>query len=370
MAERRTAFYDNHVRLGAEMIKGGGDFMFPKAYTTTPEEHFNTRTNLGMQDLSTMGKVDIKGPDAEKLVNYLLVNDVCDMTVGQIRYSTVCREDGGILDDVTVYKLGNEQFIIVTGSANREKMVAWITNHTKGDRAYVTDITAALALPVIQGPNSRDYLKSVVHDADLDSLKYFRFTKGRIGETLMIISRTGITGELGYELYVPAEEAPVLWDTIMETGSDFGLQPFGVVTMLTLALEKGYPIYGRDMDESHTPFHVGLDRWIKFDNDFIGREALLQMRETGASERWIGLIVEGDKIAGAKDPVFKEEKEVGYVTYSNKGYTVGKILATAYVKSDYTPIDTNLTVLVDGERTPAKVSRMPFYDPEGIRLKS
>jgi aminomethyltransferase len=371
MTERRTPFFSNVVQLGAEMTRVGGDFVAARTYTCVAEEHLNTRTHVGMQDLSTMGKIDIKGPDAEALINYLLVNDVRPMEAGKVRYSTVCRHDGGILDDLTVFKLEDEHFMVVTGSVNRKKMIAWISRHAIDRRAYATDITAALAMSTIQGPRSRDFLKSIVRDADLDSLRFFSFTRGRIADTQLIVSRTGVTGELGFELYIPAEEASVLWDTLIASGHEFGLKPYGVAAMFTLGLEKGYPAHGIDMDESYTPFHVGLNRWISFDKgNFIGREALLRIKEEGVSERWTGLIIMGDQAASRKDRVLAGNKEVGYVTYSDRGFSVGKMLATAYVKIAHTQLDTDLTIIIDGVPTAAKVSRMPFFDPEGIRLKS
>jgi aminomethyltransferase len=371
MVERRTSFYDIHVRLGAQMIKGGGDYMFPVSYTTPAEEHVNTRSNVGMQDLSTMGKVDIKGPDAEALANRLLVNDVRRMSVGQVLYSTMCKEDGGVIDDVTIYKFDQEHFLIVTGSGNRMKVVRWVTDHTRGIRAYVTDITTALALPVIQGPRSRDYLKSVLKEGNLDDLKYFWFTTGRIGDTEMMISRTGFTGELGYELYIPADEAAVTWNSIMETGRAFGLKPYGVAAMRTLGLEKGYVVYGADVNENLTPFHAGLHQWIKFDKeDFIGRDALLKVKEKGVSERLTGLILQGDKPAALKDPVYAADREIGYVTYSNKGHSVGSILALAYIGVPFTKPGTEVKVKVGGVPVAAEVAQTPFFDPEGVRLRS
>src|SRR5919109_5629883 len=180
MPERRTPLHDLHVRMGAQMVRGGGEFMFPLVYTSPIEEHINTRTNVGMQDLSTMGEVDIKGPGAERLMNHLLVNEIRDMEPGQVRYSTMCREDGGVVDDVTVYKFSDEHFMIVTSSAPRKKTARWIADHAMGTGTYVTDITAAVALPVVQGPRSRAFLKTVAQDADLDSLRFFRFTKATI----------------------------------------------------------------------------------------------------------------------------------------------------------------------------------------------
>src|SRR5258706_3569137 len=176
MPERRTPLYENHLRLGAQMVKGGGDYMFPLSYTSPVEEHINTRTNVGMQDLSTMGELDIKGPGAERLINHLLVNEIRDMHPGQARYSTICNESGGVVDDVTVYKFDDEHYMVVTSSGPRKKTARWISERAYGHAAYITDITAAIALPVVQGPKSREFLMSMVKDADISKLKFFRFT--------------------------------------------------------------------------------------------------------------------------------------------------------------------------------------------------
>lgn len=225
MAERRSPFYNSIVGLGATMGRVGGDFVSAKYYSGIADEHLNTRKNVGVQDLSTMGKMDIKGPEAEALVNHVIVNDAAAMKPGQVRYSTVCRDDGGIMDDLTVFRLAPEHFMLVTGSVNRLKMLPWLLHHAERRKAYVTDITAAIAFPTIQGPRSRALLKALVQDADLDGLKRWAFTSGRIGETKVLISRTGVTGELGFELFVPADEATAIWDALMRAGRDFGLKP-------------------------------------------------------------------------------------------------------------------------------------------------
>ncbi len=284
MPERRTPLYENHLRMGAQMVKGGGDYLFPLTYGSPVEEHVNTRTNVGMQDLSTMGEVDIKGPGAERLINHLLVNEVRDLLPGQARYSTMCRDDGGVVDDITVYKFNDEHFMVVTSSGPRKKTARWIADHAIGTSTYVTDISPAIALPVVQGPRSRDFLKSVVQNADVDALKFFRFAPARINDTELLISRSGYTGELGYELYTPAEEAGALWDFLLQKGREFGLRAYGVTAMQSLRLEKAFPLYGNDISEERTPFHMGLDRWIRFDKrDFVGREALLRVQEQGIS---------------------------------------------------------------------------------------
>jgi aminomethyltransferase len=396
MPERRSPLYDLHVRAGAQMVKGGGDFMFPLSYTSPIEEHINTRTNVGMQDLSSMGEIDVKGPGAERLLNHLFVNDIRDMHPGQVRYSTMCRDDGGVVDDITVYKFNDEHFMVVTSSGPRKNTARWLADHAIGTATYVTDITAAVALPVVQGPRSRDLLRSVIQSADLDGLKYFRFAPARIGQTELIVSRSGYTGELGYELYTPAEEAGPLWEHLLKTGREYGLLPYGVTTMQTLRLEKAYPLYGKDIHEEITPFHIGLDRWIKFEKrDFIGREALLQVQERGLDTRWVGLTLQGDLAApvdakvysvgdiatqklknfsgpeaGAEQDRLGFGEEVGYVTYSNRGHTVGKLLAMAFVRTSHAWHGCRLVVDVNGKPVPATVTPTPFFDPQGARLRA
>lgn len=353
------------------MGRVGGNFISAHFYSGVAEEHLNTRASVGVQDLSTMGKMDIKGPDAETLVNHVIVNNAAAMLPGQVRYSTVCRKDGGIMDDLTVFRLADEHFLLVTGSVNRLKLLPWLTAHAQGHRAYVTDLTAAIAFPTIQGPNSRALLKTIVADADLDALKRWSFAQGRIDETKVLISRTGVTGELGFELFVPADEAASVWNTLAQAGKGFGLKPYGVLAMFTLGLEKGYPAHGVDMDETRTPFHVGLDRWIKFDKgDFVGRDALLRVRDEGVEEAWAGLIVDGDSPAASGAAVMVEGEKVGIVTYSDHGYSLGLTLATAYMRISHTAIGTEATIEIDSRPTRAVVARMPFFDPEGERLRA
>jgi aminomethyltransferase len=324
------------------------------------------------------------------------VNEIRDLEPGQVRYSTMCNEDGGVVDDVTVYKFSDEHFMIVTSSAPRKKTARWAADHAIGTSTYVTDISASIALPVVQGPRSREFLISLARDADLVGLKYFRFTTARIGDTELVISRSGYTGELGYELYTPAEEAGALWEQLLQTGREFGLRPYGVAAMHTLRLEKGYVLYGVDLDEDHTPFHVGLDRWIRFDKrSFIGREALLRAQEQGLDERWVGLALQGDLPAVAKAKVWSigqvstsEEhmfsgpeaaaskdrqlpgEEVGYVTHSGRGHTVGKLLAMAYVSTSHAWPGSRLLVEVGERYVPAVVTPTPFFDPQGARLRA
>jgi aminomethyltransferase len=397
MPERRTPLFDYHVRH-AEMLRGGGDFLFPLAYSNPVEEHLNTRNNVGMQDLSTMGEVDIKGPGAERLINRLLVNEVRDLLPGQVRYSTMCNESGGIVDDVTVYKFHDEHFMIVTSSAPRKKSARWIAEHAIGHSAYATDLTGAIALISVQGPRSRDFLQSIATgNSELGTLKFFYFTSATINDTSLLISRSGYTGELGYELYVPSEEALGVWEFLIKAGRDYGLRPYGTAAMQSLRIEKALPLAGPDIpdDESRTPFHVGLDRWIRFDKaDFVGREALLRQQEMGVSERWVGLHVESDIAprAGARvtavadfapqrrarksgtraeEPIEQKSSgaQVGTVSSAARGHSVGKMLALAYVQTTHAFPSAQLMVDVEGDLRPAKVVPIPFFDPAGMRMR-
>src|SRR3712207_6542272 len=215
----------------------------------------------------------------------------------------MCNEEGGIVDDVTAYKFDDEHYMIVTSSGPRLKTYRWISEHARGASAYVTDVTAAVALPVVQGPRSRELLRSVAENVDLDALRFFRFAPCRIGEVEVLISRSGYTGELGYELYTPAEQAGPLWELLLEKGRAFDLRPYGVEAMQSLRIEKSLPLYGPDISEKDTPFHVGLSRWVRFGKrDFVGREALLRLQERGLDRRWVGLTLESEvpALSGAK----------------------------------------------------------------------
>lgn len=396
IVERRTPLYDYHLRTAGELVRGGGNYLFPLTYTSAVDEHINTRTNVGMQDLSTMGEVDVKGPGAERLINRLLVNDILDLHPGQMRYSTMCNEDGLIIDDVTVYKFSDEHFMVVTSSAPRKQSFRWIADHALGMSAYATDVSGAIALISVQGPRSRDFLLSIVEDGDVEALRFFRFTSAVFNGSELLISRSGYTGELGYELYVPAEEAAALWESLLKSGREFGLQPYGVAAMQSLRIEKAFPLAGPDIDGTQTPFEVGLHRWIRFDKrDFIGRDALLYAQDRGLDQRWVGLVLDGDAPAANGDPIysvadiatFREKmftgseageeldmeqagSQVGRVTSSARGHSVGKVLALGYVNVTHSWPGARLIVLVNGRPVVATVANTPFFDPQGIRLRA
>lgn len=396
MAERRSPFYDYHLRHAGQLIKGGGDYLFPDAYTSRENEHVNTRTNVGLQDISSMGEVDIKGPGAERLVNRLVANEISDMEPGQVRYTSLCNEEGGLIDDLTVYKFNDEHFMIVTSSGPRKRVVQWIAEQAQGASAYSTDISASVALTVVQGPRSREFLRSLTDGVDLNRLPFFRFSPAVINDTELLLSRSGYTGELGYELYIPAEEAGALWEYLLRQGKEFGLQPYGVLAMQSLRIEKALPLYGPDINEGINPFQLGTDRWVRLDKrSFVGRSALLRIQEQGIEERWVGLHLDAKTPASAGDPIYsigdiattKRKKksgaeaeetietvtpgaQIGRVTSSAIGYSVDKTLALAYLRTSHAWSGSKVVVMLAGRPVTATVVATPFFDPTGARMRA
>ena len=396
MTERRSPLYDYHLRHAGTLVKGGGDYMFPVAYTSPRDEHLNVRSNVGMQDLSSMGEIDIKGPGAERLINRLLVNDIRTMEPGQVRYSTMCDDQGFVVDDITVYKFNDEHFMIVTSSGPRAQTFHWISEQAVGSSAYVTDISTGLALPVLQGPRSRALLEAVLDEGDIATLRFFRFTPARINDTNVLLSRSGYTGELGYELYTPGDEAGALWEFLLARGKEFGLQPYGVVAMNSLRVEKALPLYGKDIHLQVTPFHVGLDRWIRFDKrEFVGREALLRVQDMGIDQRWTGLVLDSKTPVNGDDPVYSvadiapfrskrfsgaeagdlSDAEtpgelVGHITVSVHGHSVDKVLAMAYIRTTHCWPGAKLVIISGGRPIIGTVTGTPFFDPAGARLRA
>ncbi len=397
--ERRTPFYDIHLRTASKLVKGGGDYMYPYTYSSPVEEHHNVRTNVGMQDLSTMGEVDIKGPGAERLLSRLMVADVLNIHPGQVRYSTMCDEDGLIIDDITCYKFHDEHFMIVTSSGPRKKTFNWIREHADAMRgAYVNDQSGAIALITIQGPLSRDLLAQHVADPGaLMGLKFFRFAPNSINGTEILISRSGYTGELGFELYVPSEEAGALWEYLDTNGKSHSLLPYGVAALQSLRIEKAFPLAGPDIDGTQSPFEVGLGRWINFKKrEFVGREALLAMQDMGLQQRWTGIILDSKVPANHGDPVysiadvstFKEklfsgseagdtkdaeipsQQQIGYITSSAKGHSVKKMLALGYLDVSHSWPGAKIAVQIGERAVIGTVTTTPFFDPSGARLRA
>src|SRR3954464_6033838 len=303
---RHTALDALHRSLGATMTDFAGWDM-PLRYGSERDEHLAVRTRAGLFDLSHMGEITVTGPDAAALLNHALVGNIASVGVGRARYTMICRADGGILDDLIVYRLAETTYMVVANASNAQVVLDALTERSDGFDAVVRDDRDAYALLAVQGPESPGILKSLT-DADLDGLKYYAGQPGTVAGVPALIARTGYTGEDGFELFVKPEHAVELWQALPGAGEGVGLIPCGLSCRDTLRLEAGMPLYGHELSASLTPFDAGLGRVVKFEKegDFVGRAALEAAAERSATNpprKLVGLIAEGRRVPRAGFPV-------------------------------------------------------------------
>ena len=364
-----TPFYLSHKNLNAEMITAGGGFQLPMRYRDSKEEYDAVRKAVGLNELSHMGDIDLKGKDAFPLVQELIVNDLGRISDNQLIYTTLCNENGGIIDDVTVYRFSEKHFRIITNAVPHPNIISWIESHLKGRDIYLTDISSGVALATLQGPKSCELLQTLTQ-TDLSKLPFFNFTQGQITEIPALISRSGYTGELGYELYVGAESAVELWSTIMDKGCNYGLLPYGIAALQMLRIEKKYLLYGPDINTGTNPIEAGLGWTVRFKKgDFVGREALLKIKEEGPTRMLVGFEVEGNMVMAKDNLIYDQEEKIGSVTSANVSLFLNKSIGLGYVKSKWALPGTVLEIEKDGKRFRAKVVPTPFYDPRNERLR-
>jgi glycine cleavage system T protein (aminomethyltransferase) len=351
----RTPLYDRHVAAGARMVEFGG-YDMPLLYTSIREEHVAVRTNAGLFDLSHMGEVRFTGDRAEAAVQGLLTNDVASLAPGAALYSVMCNESGGIVDDVVVYRDGG--FLVVVNAACRVKDVAWMQSHLEGAR--LEDASDATALLAVQGPEAIGIVRRLAA-GDLTGIAPFHFAECTVAGVRAMVSRTGYTGEDGFELYVDAADAPALWDTLLESGAEDGLVPCGLGARDTLRLEAGLRLYGQDMDDTTDPYSCGLGWTVKLDKgEFIGAAALRGIDRGRPPHRFIGLRLEGRGIPRHGNAVSAGGREVGVVTSGTFSFTLGYAIATASVDPDLSP-ETPLEIDLRGGPAPAERVPLPFY---------
>ncbi len=355
---QRTPLYEQHQALGAKLVEFGG-WEMPVTYRGIIEEHRAVRGAAGIFDVSHMGEIEVVGRHAAAACQRLTTNDVRRLADGHVQYTVLCREDGGVVDDVTLYRLSGQRFFFCVNAGNIAKDLAWIEAHAGS--ATVIDRSAKTALIAIQGPAAAAIVQRLTPLA-LGRLKSFRFARSEVATIPALISRTGYTGEDGFELYVDAPRAVALWSALLESGRDDGLEPVGLGARDTLRLEAALPLYGHELDDHTSPLAAGLDRFVKLDGeDFIGRSALLHEQEQGTPRRLVGLEMRGPGIARSEYPVLFEGARVGVVTSGTHAPTLGRAIALAYVASALATTDKELAVEVRGRALPAVVVATPFY---------
>jgi aminomethyltransferase len=359
MALKRTPFHDAHIRLGAKIVEFAG-FEMPIQYTGIVEEHRRVRTTVGVFDVSHMGEVAVRGRDALAFMQRLTVNDASKLVEGRVQYSAMCYEDGGIVDDLLVYHCG-DHFLLVINASNTEKDIAWMRSHAAGD-VVIEDRSDATGLLAVQGPKSAAALAPLA-DLDLESIPYYHWRRGTIGGVDALVSRTGYTGELGFELYVGADPAAGmrLWDAIMEVGRGLGIGPVGLGARDTLRLEMGYCLYGNDIDRSTNPLEAGLGWITKLDKgDFLGRAALQAAKQRGIARKLVGFSMDDRAFPRHGYEIRSGGVRVGTVTSGTFSPVLERGIGMGYVEAALTAAGTPLEIMVRDRAVPATVVTLPF----------
>lgn len=357
-----SPLHEVHAELGATFTDFAG-WNMPVRYTSDLAEHHAVRNTAGLFDLSHMAEIEVAGPDAAKALDYALVGNLSGVKVGRARYTMLCAEDGGVLDDLVVYRLDDERFLVVANAANTEVAVGALSERAKAFGATVTNRSDEYALIAVQGPTSAAIVRAL-SDADLDALKYYAWMSATVAGVDVLLARTGYTGEDGFELYTPPERAPEVWRALTEAGQPHGLHPAGLACRDTLRLEAGMPLYGHELTTSTTPFEANLGRVVKFekDGDFVGRDALAEREAAGIARTLIGLTGEGRRAPRAGYAVLGTDDEpIGEVTSGALSPTLGYPIAMAYVDVAHSELGTELEVDVRGKSAPVRVVALPFY---------
>lgn len=360
MPLKRTALYDTHARLGAKLIDFAG-FEMPVRYRSQVEEHHRVRQKVGIFDVSHMGEFFVSGPEAESFLQYVTTNDVAKLKPGKAQYSCLPNTDNGIVDDLLVYKLAEESYMLVVNGANIEKDWNWISQHnTMG--ASLEDRSDQMSLFAVQGPLATQALQPLT-DVALDEIKFYHFTIGAIaGIPDVIISATGYTGAGGFELYVANEHAEELWKAILESGKPQEILPVGLAARDTLRLEMGLCLYGNDITDTTSPLEAGL-RWItKFKTSFLNSQNLKKQKEEGVKRKLVGFVLNQRGIPREHYKILDAEgNEIGEVTSGTQSPSLEKGIGMGYVQTEFAAPDTPIQIQIRKKNVPATVTKPPFY---------
>jgi aminomethyltransferase len=361
---RRTPLYAVHVAAGARMVPFGG-WEMPVQYAGILEEHRTVRRAVGLFDVSHMGEFEVTGPDALATLQTLTTNDVAAVGVGQVQYSLLCNPTGGIVDDLTVYRLADDRFVLTVNASNIDTDWAWVTGHSRPGARW-RNISAETALLALQGPRAEALLAELT-DVDVKSLRYYHFAEGAVAGTRALVSRTGYTGEDGFELYVAARDAERLWRALLDGGRPAGIAPIGLGARDTLRLEMRYVLYGNDIDQTTNPLEAGLGWVVKpAKGDFIGREAIEKVRAAGIRRRLVGFEMAERAVPRHGYRITKDGHPIGVVTSGSYGPSVDRSIGVGYVETAHASVGSELAVEVRGRPQAARVVKTPFH-PSNVR---
>ncbi len=356
---KRTPFYGIHTSLRAKLVEFGG-YEMPVQYSGIIEEHLAVRNSVGVFDVSHMGEVEVGGNGALAFLQTMTVNDISKLAEGHAQYSAMCYEDGGIVDDLLVYHLG-DRYMLVVNAANIEKDFQWLCSHVSGD-VQLKDVSDNTALLAVQGPKSLATLQKLT-SVDLSAIQYYHFVKGNLAGVQVIISRTGYTGELGFELFFDADAKTCeeVWQAIMEAGEEFRIAPVGLGARDTLRLEMGYCLYGNDIDATTNPLEAGLGWITKLSKgDFIGKAALERVKQNGIKRRLVGFMLPDKALARHGYSITVNGSIVGQVTSGTFSPSLQRGIGMGYVSSHHAELGTNVCVDIRGREVEATVVKVPF----------
>ena len=356
---KKITLDETHQALGAKMLEFAG-YNMPVQYAGVNEEHLCVREGVGIFDVSHMGEFLVSGPMALDLIQKVCSNDAAVLEVGKVQYSCLPNGRGGIVDDLLVYRLEEEQYCLVVNASNIQKDWDWISSQNDMG-AEIKDISDNMSLFAVQGPKAVELVQSLTED-DVASMKYYTTKYISIkGCDKVLISATGYTGAGGFEIYVPNPGAQPVWDSIMEAGKKFGLQPIGLAARDTLRLEMGFCLYGNDIDDSTSPIEAGLGWITKFTKDFIDKDVLATQKAEGTERRLVGFVMEERGIPRKDYPILSSDGErIGHVTSGTMSPMLKKGIGMGYVKSDFKRPDTEIAIEIRGKQVKAKIVRPPF----------
>ncbi|MGX1983058.1 glycine cleavage system aminomethyltransferase GcvT [Thermolongibacillus altinsuensis] len=358
---KRTPLFPIYEQYGAKTIDFGG-WELPVQFSSIKEEHEAVRARAGLFDVSHMGEIEVKGKDSLAFLQKVMTNDVAKLTNGRAQYTLMCYENGGTVDDLLIYKKDEDHYLLVVNAANTEKDVEWLNKHAFGD-VELTNISEKIAQLALQGPLAEKVLQTLT-DIDLSQMKFFEFKDNvNLQGINALVSRTGYTGEDGFEIYCRAEDAIILWNAILEAGKEDGVLPCGLGARDTLRFEATLPLYGQELSKDITPIEAGLGFAVKTNKeiDFIGKDVLKKQKEEGTLRKLVGIEMIDKGIPRHGYPIFSEEEEIGFVTTGTQSPTLKKNIGLALIKSEFSALDTEVKVDIRGKRLKAKVVATPFY---------
>ncbi len=360
---KKTPLYGIHVASGAKMVPFSG-WEMPLSYTGVPDEHRNVRRAAGLFDVSHMGRFELSGKGVETFLEHITPGPIHRMQRRGAQYSMLLKPDGGIIDDIYIYKKGVDRFLLIVNSSNSEKDFQWLSQHLPDDSTFtLRDVTEESALVALQGPKSWEVLSQILPEG-ADEIPLRKFVEAEwlpASGAKMLIARTGYTGEKGYELVIPRDVAEKVWNALMAAGKDLGIRPIGLGARDTLRLEMAYPLYGNDIDETTMPLQAGLERFIDFEKDFMGKEALLLEKEKGLGQALICFELLAGGVPRSGHLVYSDQKEVGKVTSGNYSPSLRKGIGMAYVALPFCEEGGELLIDIRGKVVPAVIVKKPFY---------